>query len=327
MDGRHTETVDRAGRVRRNMRRPLDLNQILPAAPGATRDAQTRGRARLRVLKPVPRQTQAFGIFPDVKVKDESEMRATLQRQDEALASLRQSHEELTRKVAALQAQTDRSLLSMLQEIGGLEQKLDASKAREQLLRAENLSARKTAAREQQKLQSMATTARIQQVTSVVHSVQAAAYGQKGSLLATDNLLLAGNQLLWLFIEPLLRGAGVALGPSPSLATWLSPLGSLLTGQIVLGGRQHVRFISGVATFDGKTQVIDVPLRDRISSGFFREFRRRTDVPVTVAPLLDTATPTFAIGAVRDGVLRLQKTGLRQAGSVAWMVDTGVEGG
>jgi hypothetical protein len=166
--------------------------------------------------------------------------------------------------------------------------------------------------------------------------MQSAAFGEKGSLLNTNNLLLAANQLLWTFIEPILRTAGFDLGPSPSVLTWLSPVGTLVTGQVVLGDRQHVRFISGVTTFDGTTSSVTEPLKKRLASSFFKEFKRRTDVPVT-AVALDESLSGFTIAAsVSNGDLTIQLLDagggdldllLAQPGRVAWMVDTGVDGG
>ena len=132
----------------------------------------------------------------------------------------------------------------------------------------------------------------IQNVTNVVNSVQSAAYGQRGSVLATNNLLLAGNQLFWTFLDPLLQTAGITSATSPSFLARLAPLGSLLTGHVALGNRQHVRFISGLAVFDGTTAVALTSLRNRIGSAFWPEFRRRTNIPVTAA--------FVGAGAIRD---------------------------
>jgi hypothetical protein len=173
-------------------------------------------------------------------------------------------------------------------------------------------------------------------VTAVVSSTQAAAYGERGSLLATNNLLLAGNQLFWILIDPLLRSLGISGGASPSFLTWLAPLGTLATGHLVLGNRQHVRFISGVAAFEGKTPVVLEPLRSRIADGLWPEFRRRTDVPVTVT-WLDPILGADLLAVVREGVLaivivRYDDHSLAHpvpfpATRVAWMVDTGVDVG
>src|SRR5262249_5504081 len=178
-------------------------------------------------------------------------------------------------------------------------------------------------------------TARIQQVTAVVNSMQSAAFGEKGSLLNTNNVLLAANQLLWTFIDPILRAAGFDLGPSPSVLTWLSPVGTLVTGQVALGGRQHVRFISGVSTFDGVSSVTE-PLKGRLASSFYKTFKRRTDVPVTAVALDDSLSGVTLLASVSNGdlTIRLDSDGggglgfvPARPGRVAWVGDTGVDGG
>ncbi len=179
----------------------------------------------------------------------------------------------------------------------------------------------------------MATTTQIQHVNSVVNSMQAAAFGEKGSLLTTNNLLLAANQLLWQFIDPLLRGMGFALGPSPSLLTWLSPVGSLLTGQLVVGNRQHVRFISGVVTFDGtrpfsRERVAAEPIgrlvlqRLQASNGRARH-RGPSRRGNCCLRRLGERTKRGRDSLVID----VGEGGAAPRGRVAWMVDTGVDGG
>jgi hypothetical protein len=259
---------------------------------------------------------------------------AVLQRQSDAIESLRQSHAELAKKVATLQAESNRSIVGLLRGIEGLEQKLHAAKVQERALRAQNALARTRVRRQQRTIESMATTSQIHDVTAVVNSVQSAAFGERGSVFATNNLLLAGNQLLWLFLEPLLRGLGFALGPSPSLLTWLAPVGSLLTGQLVLGNRQHVRFVTGVVEFDGKTFEVSDSLEGKVADSFFTELKRRTDVPVTAVPLDPGISPSIIFARVREGVVivnfsfgGLISSGTFPSGRVAWMVDTGVDGG
>jgi hypothetical protein len=176
-------------------------------------------------------------------------------------------------------------------------------------------------------LQAQQTALYAQQANSVVNSMQAAAYGSRGDVLATNNLLIAGNQLLWTFIDPLLRVLGVTSGPLPAAVTMLSPVGSLLTGYVALGNRQHVRFISGIATFRGRRNVVFDTLRDRIADSLWPEFQQRTNVPVTVVPVGNVRV-FIVSAAVRDGVLRIE---VEKRGSetvqIAWMVDTGADVG
>jgi hypothetical protein len=308
--------------------KPAALRSVPPLSPsGPVEIRLDKGRRVRATIVPGAARRDDVAAFREANATNTRRAFEALQEQSEAIESLRRSQTELTRKVAALQAQSDRSVVGLLQGMAGLEQRLQTTKVRERVLRTQNLSARTMAARQQRALNSMATTARIQQVNAVVNSVQSAAFGEKGSLLATNNLLLAANQLLWTFIDPILRGMGFALGPSPSLLTWLSPVGSLLTGQVALGNRQHVRFISGIANFDGTSNLVTESLRSRLADGFFKEFRRRTDVPIT-AVALDVTISSRIVAFVRDGTVFIAfESEAAQTGRVAWIVDTGVDGG
>ena len=105
------------------------------------------------------------------------------------LEQLRQSHEELARKVAALEERSNLSVNGLLENLKGL--------------------------------QLRAFESQVQQVTGVVNSVQATAYGDRGSVLTTNNLLLAGNQLFWTLLDPLLRQLGLTPENEPSPAVVL----------------------------------------------------------------------------------------------------------
>jgi hypothetical protein len=255
---------------------------------------------------------------------------SALERQGAAIESLKRSHEDLAQKVDALQEQADRALPRLLDGLTAFEQRLQALKSQGRALLTHGRAATTLSARQDRKVRALAQAARLQQVTAVVSATQAAAYGEKGRLLSTNNLLLAGNQLLWIFIDPLLRTLGIPSGPSPSLATWLAPVGVLVTGHLALGNRQHVRFLSGVATFDGSSPVFLEPLRSRIADSLWPEFQRRTDVPVTTTPLHPAPAVRFA-AAVRQGVLMIVMVPIDEipipTGRVAWMVDTGVDVG
>jgi hypothetical protein len=255
---------------------------------------------------------------------------ARLRRHGQALAELKRSHAELAQRVAALETKVNRSIAGLLERIDRYERTLR--------------DGRTTMVRQQRELRTLASTARIQQVTSAVNSAQTAAYGERGSVLVTNNLLLAGNQLFWVFLDPVLRSFGVPLGPSPSVLSWLAPLGSLATGGAVLGNRQHARFISGISTFNGTTFVVQESLQDRMAASLWPEFQRRTDVPVTTAILDPFSEPITAAASVRNGVLRIEIVPVgvtafplvigsplsppgAPKGRIAWMVDTGVDAG
>jgi len=203
----------------------------------------------------------------------------TIERQRKALRQLRESHEDLTKKVEALEKRT-KSLLGVFDQLNALPE-------------------------QRQALESQVSSARIQQVAGVIGNVQAAAFGDAGSIFTRNNLFLAGNQLFWIFLDPVLRRLGVISGTSPNIITWLAPVGSLVTGQIALANQQHVRFISGVATVTPPKVTFDV-LRDRVADGFYEEFQRRTDIAVT-AVVLDNA-PFVPFAEVREGVLRVGVT-------------------
>jgi hypothetical protein len=239
------------------------------------------------------------------------QLSATIERQRKELQELQRSHDELTRKVDALEKRS-KSLLGALDQL-------------------KDLPLQRLA------LQSQVQAARIQQVTGVVSNIQAAAFGETGKVFTRNNLVLAGNQLFWIFLDPVLRRFGVISGTSPSIVTWLAPVGSLLTGQLALANQQHVRFISGVATVTPGTVTFDI-LRDRIADGFWEEFQRRTDVAVTAVVLGQARLVAFA--EVRQGVLRVGVTlpdvdpllsppapPPVQPVRVAWIVDTGVASG
>jgi hypothetical protein len=319
------------------LRKPSAPEPVPPVAPNWPVEIRLqKGRKVRATLVPGAARREDLAAVADVSAANDRQAFDAIQQQNEAIESLRRSHAELMNKVATLQAQADRSTVGLLQGITSLEQQLQTARSR---VLTQTLSSRRQAVRQQRALDSMATTTQIQNVNSVVNSMQAAAFGEKGSLLTTNNLLLAANQLLWQFIDPLLRGLGFALGPSPSLLTWLSPVGSLLTGQLVVGNRQHVRFISGVVTFDGSGSFKESEsLRSRLSDSSFKDIKRRTDVPATAVPL-DQGIPAFAVSAaVRNAVVTVSVLDFGEGGGglafevpprgkVAWMVDTGVDGG
>jgi hypothetical protein len=305
---------------------PQAVPRLAPDSPLEIR--LQNGRKLRATFTPAVARRDDLAALGRVSAANDRRALAAVKQQSDALEALKRSHEELSEKFTALQEQADRALIALVEGLAGFKEQLRAVKVQEQTVRAERLSVRRLATRQQRQLRSLATTSRIQQVTGVVNSMQAAAYGQKGSVFATNNLLLAGNQLLWTFIDPLLRQLGIVAGTSPSLATWLTPLGSLVTGHLALGNRQHVRFVSGVATFDGTTLVVLEPLRDRIASALWPEFQRRTDVPVTVVPLANKMGDVTA--TVQNGILRIDVSfhgaGFPK-GRVAWMVDTGADVG
>jgi hypothetical protein len=117
---------------------------------------------------------------------------------------------------------------------------------------------------------------------------------------------------------------GLVKGTAPSLAVWLAPVGGLVTGQLVLGRRQHVRFVSGVATFDGSSRFIFRSLKNDIAPAMWPEFQQRTDLTVTVAQIDGTDRVSLA-AVVRNGTLMIAAFSIETPfqGRVAWMIDLG----
>ena len=317
--------------------KPSAPQPVPPLSPNWPVEIRTDKGQRVRAtLVPGAARRDDVAAFREASAANTRRAFDALQQQREELEGLKRSHAELTRKVAVMQAQHDRSVVGLLQGITNLEQRLQTAKVHERVLQRHNRSARTLVTRQQRELSSITSRSQINQVNSVVNSMQAAAFGEKGSLLTTNNVLLAANQLAWQFVDPILRAMGFPIGPSPSLLTWLSPVGSLVTGQLVLGSRQHVRFITGITTFTGDEEgpgagvaFITESLKPRLAASFFKEFKKRTDVPVSAVAIDPIRGSIFA--EVRNGILRIEvrldDSDDDPEGRVAWIVDTGVDGG
>lgn len=218
------------------------------------------------------------------------------------LETLRQHHLALSRKVQELEERAAGDSSALLKHLSGFEsQQTQAQRA-------------------------LGTSQMIQSAVAVVSTLQSAAYGQPGSVLSTTNLLLAGNQLLWTYLDPIAKRLGLPVGPAPSALAHWAPLFSLVTARVMVGDRQHVRFISGIATFDGGDRIRLEGLRTRIATGLWSDFQKRADIAVTAQPLAPFPD-VFVSADVHQGTLRLAAAprdgrmpkGLR----VAWIVDTG----
>jgi len=213
--------------------------------------AQARQRAVQRALDAsIPRARQPAPIEP---------MPAPVAR---AIERLTRSNERLAKQTAALQAQADEALLRLADALvvlrGQVRDVARASRApargtaglprgrageavvRRQVVlpKSARLGARASRAREARLL---AARTEIQKVTNIVNSLQAAAYGEKGRLFATNNLLLAANQLFWSFLDPSLQRLGVLGAGSATVLSAFAPLGSLISGAVLVGSRQKSR--------------------------------------------------------------------------------------
>jgi hypothetical protein len=267
---------------------------------------------------------------------------AAIQHNARAIDSLAASQRALAKSVAELRAKCDPALLQgLLQAVGGLELRLGRCKDDQRRALA---SHRRKVARQQgvlrKQLKLQARSASIQKLNATVSSMQVAAFGTKGDPLARNNLLLAGNELLWGFAGELLEGLGLKRSGQTSAWGWLAPVASLAAGQVVLGNRQHQRFVSGVATgFTpvGQVAVLSVSLQRHIAPALWPSFRLRDDVPVT-RQLLPPFEAQAVIARVERGVLAIvlvpaadvegpsSAADLVQA-RVAWTVDTGAGDG
>ena len=177
-----------------------------------------------------------------------------------------------------------------------------------------------------QHLALMAIEGRAKQITDIVSALQDNAYGETGSVLSTSNLLLAGNQLFWTLLDPVLRQSGMLTKSGSLTLSLLTPFGSLLTGHLLVANRQHQRFISGVSVADA-TGVARETLRSRMSESAFDDFRSRRNVAVIV----ERPTNYHTQGTVDDGVLTIRVFGrskMSPAGvRVGWILDTGLGNG
>ncbi|MDP2320395.1 MAG: hypothetical protein Q8O42_13780 [Acidobacteriota bacterium] len=217
------------------------------------------------------------------------------------LETLRREHLALSRKVQDMEEKAAGHSTDLLKHLSGFE------------------------GQQAQAQQALRTSQMLQAALTVASTLQTTAYGQPGGLFSTTNLLLAGNQLLWTYFDPIARHLGLSVGPAPSALAHWAPLLSLATARVVVGDRQHVRFVSGIATFGGDRIKLE-GLRSRIASGFWSDFQRRGNIAVT-AQALEPFVGINVSGEVRDGTLRLAANvrdgnvpkGLR----VAWIVDTG----
>jgi hypothetical protein len=254
---------------------------------------------RARISPAVARRKDLSAV---ARASAENNRRAfdALRRQRRAIDRLRRSQDELARKLTTLQQQSDRAVAGLVQGLSGLD------------TRVRNVRTPVARQLQRQQLQQMhdmkllAVRAQIQSATSVVHSAQAAAFGEKGSLLAPNNVRLAANQLFWTLLDPVLQSTGVLNATSATIVAALAPIGSLFTGQILLGDRQHVRIISGVTTLDPGNTASE-SLRGQIAEGFWPEFRRRTDVLVTAKIVDPPALGNVpVVASVNQGNLELE---------------------
>jgi len=250
------------------------------------------------------------------------------------LRELEATQRELIRVLGELQSRGDVALLETLTSgLGELDSGLASCRKQLQLdaRSTRRLVTGRVGALERN-LSSLTTAARVQKLNDAATTMQTAAFGTKGNLLDRGNLLIAANHVAWGLLGDAAKWLGIAAGPS-SLLGLLSPVASLLVAQLAFGNRQHERFVSGVA--DGFVHMLQsgppraettVLLQPHIAPSLWPEFRQRTNVLVTLVPLV---IPNGADTSARvvDGVLTITlshfgSTDEANTFRVGWTVDT-----
>jgi hypothetical protein len=292
--------------------------------PAPARQVQIRLASGRTVKMALASRADLAGLATATAANDRQAF-ALLAQHQAALDGLALDQEALARKVAELAERSQAALLEMLQMLGNVKQATAAATA---TLSARTSTLGTTLSRQRVQLRTAARVASIQKVTDTVNSLQLSAFGDKGGVFTTNNLMLAANQLLWSYLGPALD----ALGP----LAWLAPLGSLATGAATVGRRQHVRFVSGVTSVragaggfsaggaEGSARLL---LADRIAPADWLAFRKRADIPVT-ATVLGAASGAGVRARVQDGFLLISvESATAGLVRVAWMVDTGLGDG
>jgi hypothetical protein len=295
------------------------------------------GRKVQALLTPAVARRSDLEALSRASAENNRRLYSALRNQRDVIDRLARSQRELAARVEGLQKQADDAVVSLSRGMTQSSRQLRQVAQQGQKLLAEAGSAAKTAAGQLQQVLTLASsTQQAQNLTNVVGTAQATAYGERGSVLSRNNVLLTGNQLLWTLLPALSRAFGASANASLLLA-WLAPLGTLVTGYAAVGSsvpeHEPQRFITGVEAFEGGgTTDLDVPLRGRIPDDAFDRLRNRTDVPVTVtlldATTLDTDDTVRVAARVEDGTLKIRFARLQRSRTrVAWMIDTGVNGG
>lgn len=237
-----------------------------------------------------------------------------------AIDQLAASQKELADRITKLQSNGDLALLRGLVEgLTNLERRIKGVKRdQDEALGKQKRADQKRFAYQKRALVRQTRAAQMQKLQGVVASVQSAAFGSKGSLLTTNNLLLAANQLGWSFAPQIVEALGLAKPGGTSTLGWLAPLGSLITSQVSLGRRQHERFVSGVEA-DFKIQtgsnfaMSTFSLQNHIAPAEWESFTKRTDVIVTTVVIEPR-------GALKLGIL---SSGEVNAGNLSIRIEAG----
>lgn len=316
------------------------------APPGPVHVRLPDGRRVRLELHPAVARHRDLSTLTRVSRSNTKRAFAAIDHNGRAIDRLAATQQELADRLAKLQSNGDLALLRGLVEgLVNLERRVE--KARDvqgKALAAQKRSVQKQFARQAQTVAAQNQAAQIQKLHGAIATLQSAAFGTKGSLLAPNNIRLAANQLGWSFGPQILETLGLAESGTTSPLAWLAPLASLGTSQAVLGRRQHERYVSGVVT-DSQFELVGIPaaflvlftlsmsfartraslpapagtsgrlvyesnrisLRSYIAEAEWEDFARRETVPVTTQVLEPAHGPGISsTGAVRNGELTIQ---------------------
>lgn len=335
----------------------LTLPERLPpvAPPGAVEARLPNGRRIQFVLSPAVARHRDMLALRRVSGANTKRTFDAIDHNGRAIDQLAASQQKLAGRLAKLQSNGDLALLrGIVEGLAGLERRMEGIKRRQdKALGAQRRVVQKRFARQTRVLRAQIRATQIQKLHGAVMSVQTAAYGTKGNLLTTNNLLLAANQLAWTFAPQIFGALGLSKPGATSPLAWLAPLGSLVASRTVLGSRQHERFVSGVVTdFDVKgpppagmvvamVSVIHaaggnrfgekkISLEKYIARAEWEAFKKRKNIPVTTVvlqPRSKIEPGIWSTGEVNSGELTVRITALGQKiiqpdVIVSWTVDT-----
>jgi hypothetical protein len=241
------------------------------------------------------------------------------------LRRLQRSQETLAKRITNLESRADAAVANLAEGLSNLKRRARAL-APAQMLQQQIENAKQAALQTQ-----------MRGVTSVVNTLQATAYGDKGTLLSKNNLLLAGSQLFWTLLDPVLQTTGLVTAQTATILSAIAPIGTLVTGGVLVADRQHERFISGEtevklsAGFGRSSESLDGKIPDDVRE----TFRAKPNAPaMAVAP-----SGFFAFAQVHQGILDIEVGRLLFPGEegggeqlpdsvrVTWTVDTGADVG
>ncbi len=270
-----------------------------------------------------------------------------------AIDQLAASQRKLADRLSKLQSTGDLALLrGILEGLTHLERRMDGIAHRQdKALGAQKRAVQKRFARQARVLRAQTRTSQIQKLHGTAVSMQSAAYSTPGRLLTLNNFLLAVNQLVGSFAPEITKALGLSKPGVASPLVWLVPLGSLVATQVVLGRRQHERFVSGVVrvtvqpipalTVTGTVMVLGLvsagggglgeesfSLKDDIAPAEWQAFKKRKDVPVTTVvtdPPDAFENRIWSSGRVSGGRLTIRVIAVTVPPKpvvVSWTVDT-----